>query len=169
MQEIKETGITSAHVFSLPRPEPTPDPHYYVFCTTAPSGERWRHNGEWSFILPIPPPDQLHLTPPAKVIHDLTQFEEHGAFRAGCSSLQHGICAVLEKNGCMSVLPLEAKPAGGIGGADLGLQQSGVGLCRSENSWENSIRFNDQGQLIAVDKKGKVVTIDFEESRGPEE
>lgn len=69
----------------------------------------------------------------------------------------------------MSVLPLEAKPAGGIGGADLGLQQSGVGLCRSENSWENSIRFNDQGQLIAVDKKGKVVTIDFEESRGPEE
>lgn len=151
--------MTSATIYR------SPSNKAYVLCTTAPSTERWHHDGEWSFILPI-------LEVPEKVsrseillssrVHSFNQLQDHRSLFAGCPSCQHHIFAVLENSGRLSVLRLERHDDGGIHSADSAeiLVHS---LCKQDRPMPDCLRFDPTGShLFAVDPKGKIIVTVFE-------
>ena len=74
------TGITSASTLK------GPSGAIYVACTTSPSSERYRNNGEWSFISLLSYRRGPDLRPPNAPFHNLEQFKEHRALTVGCVS-----------------------------------------------------------------------------------
>ncbi|KAL6718444.1 hypothetical protein ACLMJK_004534 [Lecanora helva] len=155
--ERHETGITSTSIYT------PPSQNAYILCTTAPSSERERNADEWSFIIPLPKINTPHtprLRPPSNTVYNFGQFAHHRALRAGAVSDTQNVFAVLEDNGRISILPLEAGENGGIRGKGnesavtvLETRLSGVGGC---------LRFTPDGErLVAADAKGKVVVTAF--------
>ena len=149
--------MTSATVYQ------SPSNQVYVLCTTAPSKERWHHDGEWSFILPIPVNASRAHTPSGSCIQNLEQFQDHGPLFAGCASSQHHVLAVLEKSGRLSVLRLDKHRDGGIHSPDQDAEILAHSLCKQDRPLTSCLRFDPSGSfLFAVDPKGKVVVTEFE-------
>ena len=159
--------MTSASIYK------SPSRRLYVLCSTAPSTERWRNKGEWSFIVPLPlpsqttPPTQI-TQPPKSTIHNFEQFEQHRALFGGCVSSRHNIFAVLEKTGRVSVLSLDAHEISGVHSAQDNAELLSTStltlLCEQKRSGTSRLRFEPEakgGRLIAVDVRGKVVVTEF--------
>ena len=156
-QETRETGVTSATVYQ------SPSKRHYVLCTTAPSTERWHHDGEWSFIILIPPNASRLNTDPGSRWHTFEQFKSHTSLVAGCPSSQHHLFAVLEDSGRLSVLRLDKHDHGGIHSRDQDAEILAHSLCKQDRPLTNCIRFDPSGsRLFAVDPKGKIVVTEFE-------
>ena len=156
-QETRETGVTSATVYQSPSKRP------YVLCTTAPSTERWHHDGEWPFILLIPPNVSRSNEHPDSRCHTFEQFKCHRPLFAGCPSSQHNLFAVLEDSGRLSVLRLDKHEDGGIHSPDEDAEILAHSLCKQERPLTDCLRFDPSGRfLFAVDPKGKIVVTEFE-------
>ncbi|KAF6233806.1 hypothetical protein HO173_008018 [Letharia columbiana] len=155
--ETRETGVTSATVYQ------SPSKRLYVLCTTAPSTERWHHEGEWSFILLIPPnTSRPHIHLDSKV-HTFEQLKSHRPLFAGRPSSQHHIFAVLEDSGRLSVLRLNRHDDGGIHSPDGDAEILAHSLCKQDRPLTDCLRFDPSGSfLFAVDPKGKIVVTEFE-------
>lgn len=154
--ETRETGVTSATVYQ------SPSNRLYVLCTTAPSTERWYHDGEWSYILLIPPnPSRSHLQP-SSIIYNLEQTKSHRPLFAGCPSSQHHVFAVLEDSGRLSVLRLDRRDGGGIHSPDEDAEILAHSLCKQDRPLTDCLRFDPSGScLFAVDPKGSIVVTEF--------
>ncbi|KAL2047571.1 hypothetical protein N7G274_000612 [Stereocaulon virgatum] len=165
--ETEETGITSISIYK------SPSQRFYILCTTAPSSERWRNKGEWSFIIPLPlrPPATLPtqlIHPTDNNIHNFEQFEKHRALLGGCVSIEHSVFAVLEKTGKISLLSLDPHSRGGVysaqDNAELLSTSASTSLCEQKRSGTSAMRFEPEaegGRLIAVDARGKIVVTKF--------
>ena len=158
-KERYETGITSTSAYISPSDKP------YILCTTAPSSERHKHKGEWSFIVPVPRPRvqiRPRLRPPSNVAYNFEQFKDHRALRGGAVSSKHNVFAVLEDNGRISVLPLVAGENGGI--SEPGKSRNKVTILdKAIGRVGGCLRFTPDGErLVAVDAEGKVVIAEFE-------
>lgn len=154
------TGVTSASIYR------SPTDRLYVFCTTAPSSVRSSHQGEWSFVVPLPNLNLPRIRPPNNnSIHNFEQFKFHCALRAGCVSSRHNIIAVLEETGKISILPLEAHEKAGIHGSDDdALAVLPEVLCKQDNPSPSCLHFDPTGErLFAIDPKGKIIIAEFEE------
>ena len=150
------TGITSASTFK------GPSGTIYVACTTSPSSERWRNDGEWSFIVPLPFTRGPRLRPPNPPCHDLEQFKKHHALTLGCVSTKHNVLAVLENLGKISILSLKSDEMGGICGEGDAERLSDA-LFKQEKPSTSCLQFDPDGErLFAIDPKGKIIITDFE-------
>ena len=150
------TGITSASTFT------GPSGAIYVACTTSPSSERWRNDGEWSFIVPLPFTRGPRLRPPNPPCHDLKQFGKHHALTLGCVSTKHNVLAVLERSGVISVLSLKSHETGGICGEGHAKRLSEA-LFKQEKPSTSCLHFDPDGErLFAIDPKGKIIITEFE-------
>ncbi len=148
------TGITSASTFK------GPSGTTYVACTTSPSSERYRNDGEWSFILPLSYTEGPRLRPPNPPCHDLGQFTH--ALTVGCVSKKHHVLAVLEDSGKISILSLMGHEEGGICGEG-DAERLSEALCKQEKPSTSCLRFDPDGErLFAVDPRGKIIITDFE-------
>ena len=156
-QETRERGITSASFYRAHSNRTC------VLCTTSPSTERWRNQGEWSFSLPV-----LNTTVPVlkcttKAIHNFEQFRKHRALVAGAVSSRHNVLAVLEETGKIYILRLDAHEDGGIHSPELDAGKLAVRLAKQETPSANCLRFDPDGErLFAVDIKGKIIIVEFE-------
>lgn len=147
--------MTSATIYQ------SPSDRLYVLCTTAPSSERYNHNGEWSFILPITGTSSRGDSHPASQVHDFEGLKYHRPLFAGCASSQHHVFAVLEDSGKLSILRLDKHNDGGIyspGKAEI-LEHS---LCKQDRPLTRCLRFDPSGSLFGIDRKGKIVVTEFE-------
>ena len=135
--------------------------------------ERWRNEGEWSFIIPFPhassntPPTQI-VRPLKTTIYNFKQFEKHRAIFGGCVSSGHNIFAVLEKTGRISVLSLDAHHNGGVHSAQEEAETlsttASTTLRGQRRSGASGMRFEPEaegGRLFAVDTRGKVIVTEF--------
>lgn len=150
--------MTSATVYQ------SPSKRAYVLCTTAPSTERWHHDGEWSFILLVPPnAPQPHVQNSG--IYSFEQLKSHSSLFAGCPSSQHHVFAILEGSGRLSVLRLDKHDDGGIHSPDEDVEILAHSLCRQDRPLTQCLRFDPSGScLFAVDAKGKIVVTQFEKA-----
>ena len=149
--------MTSARVYQ------SPSKRLYILCTTAPSTERWRHDGEWSFILLIPPNASKSYNHPDRVIHIFEQLKSHRPLLAGCPSSQHHVFAVLEDSGRLSVLRLDKHDDGGIHSPDEDAEVLAHSLCKQDRPLTDCLRFDPSGSwLFAVDPKGTIVVTEFD-------
>lgn len=152
LQETRETGVTSATVYH------SPSKRDYLLCTTAPSTERWHHDGEWSFILPVPPNTRSHS---GSTIHNFEQLKRP---LAGCPSSKHHVFAVLEDSGKLSILRLDKHDGGGIHSPDEDAETLKQSLCKQDRPLTDCLRFDPSGSfLFAVDPKGKIIVTEFGE------
>ena len=125
--------------------------------------ERWLHDGEWSFILPIPPNASQWENRPGSRIHSFEQLQGHRPLFAGCSSSQHHIFAFLEDSGRLSVLRLDRHDDGGIYSPDEHAEILAHSLCKQDRPLTDCLRFDPSGShLFAVDPKGEIIVIEFE-------
>lgn len=148
--------MTSAVVYQSPLGRP------YVLCTTAPSIDRYRHDGEWSYVLPIPSNLSQSLQHQSKA-HNFEQLKNHRPLFAGCSSSQHHIFAILENSGKISILNLANHDDGGIYSAD-DAEVLSHSLCKQDRPLTECLRFDPSGSfLYAVDPKGTIIITEFEE------
>ena len=141
----------------------------YILCTTAPSSERWYHDGEWSFILPFAENAYRSQIRPVNEVYNFEQFQAHGPLITGCPSSQHHVFAVLEDSGRLSILRLDKHSDGGIHGREdaEGCPEKAEilphSLCKQSRPSAGCLRFDPSGSyLFAVDPKGKVVVTEFE-------
>ena len=150
------TGITSASTFK------EPSGNTYVACTTSPSSERWRNDGEWSFIVPLPFTGGPRLRPTKPPCHDLEQFKKHRALTLGCVSKKHNVLAVLEDSGEISVLSLKSHEMGGICGEEGDAERLSQALCKQEKPSASCLQFDPDGErLFAIDPSGKIIITEF--------
>ena len=145
--------MTSATIYQ------SPSNRQYVLCTTAPSTERWRNEGEWSYIMLIPP----NASPRhGNTVHNFEQLKTHRSLLAGCPSSQHHAFAVLEDSGRLSVLRLDKHDDGGIHSPDEDTEILQHSLCKQDRPLTQCLRFDPSGSfLYAVDAKGKIVVTEF--------
>lgn len=124
--------------------------------------ERCRHDGEWSFILPINENVSRSQISPGSRVHNFEKLKNHRALLAGCPSSQHHIFAVLEISGRLSVLRLNMHKDGGIYSkyeAEILVHS----LCKQDRPLPDCLRFDSTGsRFIAVDPRGKVIVTEFE-------
>lgn len=150
------TGITSATTFK------GPSGTIYVACTTSPSSERYRNDGEWPFISPLSHARGPELRPPNPPFHNLEQFKEHHALTVGCVTRKHDVLAVLEDSGEISILSLKNHEKGGICGEG-NAERLSEALYKHEKPSTSCLRFDPAGErLFAIDTKGKIIMTDFE-------
>ena len=150
--------MTSATIYRSPSNRP------YVLCTTAPSSERWLHDGEWSFILPVHEDTSRSSIHPVGIVHNFEQFKYHRPLFAGCASSRHHLFAVLEKSGKLSVLGLDKHDDGGIHGQEEAeiLPHS---LCKQDRPLTDCLRFDTSGSyLMGIDPKGTIIVTEFREA-----
>ena len=156
-QETGETGVTSATVYQ------SPTARIYVLCTTAPSTERYRHDGEWSFILLIPPNAFRQPPHPSTRLHTFEQLDCHRPLYVGCSSSQHHVFAILENSGRLSFLRLNKHKDGAIHSREKNAEKLLHSLCKQDRPLTDCLRFDPSGDcLFAVDPKGKIIVTEFE-------
>ena len=150
--------MTSARVYH------SPSKRLYLLCTTAPSTERWHHDGEWSFILPIlPNTPQSHIQS-GSTIHDFQQLKRHRPLFAGYPSSKHHVFAVLEDSGRLSILRLDKHDGGGIHSPDENSEILKHCLCKQDRPLTDCLRFDPSGSfLFAVDRNGKIIVTEFGE------
>lgn len=148
--------MTSATVYQ------SPSNRHYVLCTTAPSTERWHHDGEFSFILLIPSnPSQSHSLQ-SKRMYNLEQTKSHRPLFAGCPSNKHHVFAILEDSGRISVLRLDKHDDGGIHSSDEDAEILPHFLCKQDRPLTDCLRFDPSGSaLFAVDPKGKIIVTEL--------
>ena len=152
-----ETGVTSVSLYT------SPSQRSYVLCTTAPSTERWRNQGEWPFSLPLPDHFAPNSRPPEDAIHNFEQFKGLAALRTGTASGRHHIFAVLDEAGRLSLLPLAANGIGGVEGCESGAVTLVEKLEKQQRVLGCCLRFDEKGErLFAVDIRGRVVVVEFE-------
>ncbi len=150
--------MTSATIYQ------SPANRLYVLCTSAPSSERWRHQGEWSFILPIARDSSRSHIHQGSNSHDFEQLEGHDPLLAGCSSTQHHIFTILETSGRLSTLPLDKHEDGGIYSPE-DAEILPHSLCKQDRPLMDCLRFDPTGScLFAVDPEGKIVVTEFEKT-----
>lgn len=133
----------------------------YIFCTTSASTERFRSEGEWSFVSPVPLPGN-QLSPNA--IHDLTTLQDHRQLVASTASSVANKFAVLTKAGKILVLALDAHEEGGIDSLQDEIDIVPASLCslKSSRATPTCIRFDPAGtKLYAVDPEGKLIVVTF--------
>ena len=160
LQETRMTGITSATTFK------GPSGTTYVACTTSPSSERYRNNGEWPFISPLSYARGPELRPPNPPFHSLEQFTHH-ALTVGCVSRKHDVLAVLEDSGRISILSLKSHEKEGICG-EVDAASLSQSLHKQEKPSTSCLRFDLAGErLWAVDPRGKIVWTGFEKRKLP--
>ena len=150
--------MTSATVYH------SPSKRLYLLCTTAPSTERWHHDGEWSFILLIPPNASRSHIHPGSTTHNFEQLKHHRPLFAGCPSSKHHVFAVLEDSGRISILRLDKHDGGGIYSPDEHAEILAHSLCKQDRPLTDCLRFDPSSSfLFAVDPKGKIVVTEFGE------
>ncbi|KAI9751514.1 MAG: hypothetical protein M1815_001085 [Lichina confinis] len=98
-------GMTSAAMFSTPSQKP------YILCTTSPSTERSRNDGEWSFISAVA--DSPALVP-KKLTHSLYALQRDQEMTAGAASPRGDAIALLDKDGFLTLFPLAAEQDRGL-------------------------------------------------------
>ncbi|KAL8888602.1 MAG: hypothetical protein Q9215_003992 [Flavoplaca cf. flavocitrina] len=154
-QETDSDGLTSIAMYKSPSQQP------YIFCTTSASTERFRSEGEWSFISPVPfPGDQV----PPNAVHDLTTLQDHRQIVACTVSSVANKFAVLTKAGKILVLALDAHEEGGIDSLQEDPDILPGSLCslRSSRATPTCLRFDPAGtKLYAVDPEGKLLVVTF--------
>ena len=145
-------GMTSAAMFSTPSQKP------YILCTTSPSTERSRNDGEWSFISAVA--DSTALVP-KKLTHSLYALQRDQEMTAGAASPRGDAIALLDKDGFLTLFPLAAEQ-------DRGLHSEGKPIVLKERlstqigSSATCLRFHvlpatDELWLYALDCEGKLV------------
>ncbi|KAL8984109.1 MAG: hypothetical protein Q9205_001847 [Flavoplaca limonia] len=155
VMETDSDGLTSIAMYKSPSQQP------YIFCTTSASTERFRSEGEWSFISPVPfPGDQV----PPNAVHDLTTLQDHRQIVACTVSSVANKFAVLTKAGKILVLALDAHEEGGIDSLQEDPDILPGSLCslRSSRATPTCLRFDPAGtKLYAVDPEGKLLVVTF--------
>ncbi|KAL8896075.1 MAG: hypothetical protein Q9192_003280 [Flavoplaca navasiana] len=153
--ETDSDGLTSIAVYKSPSEQP------YIFCTTSASTERFRSEGEWSFISPVPfPGGQV----PPNAVHDLITLQDHRQIVASTVSSVANKFAVLTKAGKIIVLALDAHEEGGIDSLQDEPDILSRSLCslRSSRATPTCLRFDPAGtNLYAVDPEGKLLVVTF--------
>ena len=139
----------------------SPSQQPYIFGTTSASTERFRSEGEWSFISPVPfPGDQV----PPNAVHDLTTLQNHRQIVACAVSSVANKFAVLTKAGKIIVLALDAHEEGGIDSLQDEPDILPGSLCslKSSRATPTCLRFDPTGtKLYAVDPEGKLLVVTF--------
>ncbi|KAL9023717.1 MAG: hypothetical protein Q9180_008130 [Flavoplaca navasiana] len=153
--ETDSDGLTSIAMYKSPSQQP------YIFCTTSASTERFRSEGEWSFISPVPfPGGQV----PPNAVHDLTTLQDHRQIVASTVSSVANKFAVLTKAGKILVLAVDAHEEGGIDSLQDEPDILPGSLCplRSSRATPTCLRFDPAGtKLYAVDPEGKLLVVTF--------
>ena len=158
MPEMNARGATSATLFHTVSGNP------YVLCTTSPSRERSKNNGEWSFVSPVGAgpakvPPQLH--------HNLWRLRKAGAIIAGAVSPDGSIIALLEETGNILLMSLVAQEGGGLSALEpITLDAT---LKRQTSASPTALRFCEVERrlcLLAVDPEGTVIRLDFQDQTG---
>ncbi|KAI9800304.1 MAG: hypothetical protein M1833_003418 [Piccolia ochrophora] len=104
-KETKARGITSAVLFHSPSKKP------YVLCTTSPSSERSKFEGEWPFLSPVG--GSPAIVPPS-LEHSLCHLKRPSAVLAGAATVQGDLIALLEEDGTLKLFSLAASSTGGL-------------------------------------------------------
>ncbi|KAL8876220.1 MAG: hypothetical protein Q9198_005547 [Flavoplaca austrocitrina] len=155
--ETDSDGLTSIAMYK----SPSQSQQSYIFCTTSASTERFRSEGEWSFISPVPFPG--HQVPP-NAVHDLTTLQDHRQIVACAVSSVANKFAVLTKAGKIIVLALNAHEEGGIDSLQDEPDILPGSLCslRSSRATPTCLRFDPTGtKLYVVDPEGKLLVVRF--------
>ena len=149
--------MTSATIYQ------SPSNQLNVLCTSAPSTERFLHQGEWSFSLLIPSNAFQPQAYVSSMSHDFDQLKDHKPLFVGCCSNKHHIFAVLEASGRLSILRLDNHKDGGIysrSGDEAEILKHS--LCKLDRPLTDCLRFDSSGSMLfAVDPKGKIVVTEF--------
>ncbi|MCJ1389386.1 hypothetical protein MMC18_002243 [Xylographa bjoerkii] len=158
MPEMNARGATSATLFQTVSLKP------YVLCTTSPSRERSKNNGEWSFVSPVGAgPAKV----PSQLDHNLWRLRRARAIIAGAASPDGSVIALLEETGKILLMPLEAPEGGGLSSLDpITLD---VSLKSQRTASPTALRFCKVGGqlcLIAVDPAGTVIRVPFPNQTG---
>ena len=151
-QELDAFGVTSATIFHSPMKHP------YVLCTTAPSSERGKHGGEWTYISAI---GDGPATVPECLEDNLSHLAKHGAIMAGAVSELGNVVGLLKKSGRLLIVPLN-RASGGYGVRGDGTIKVKDKLYAQTLSQVDPtcLRFHVEDgvqHLVAVDIEGKVV------------
>ena len=153
MPDMNARGATSATLFQRASLNP------YVLCTTSPSNERSKNNGEWSYISPVGAgPAKV----PPQLDHNLWRLRKAKAIIAGAASPDGTIIALLEETGRILLMPLVAQDGGGLSSLDpISLDKK---LKSQKSASPTAMRFCEVDRslcLVAVDPKGTVVRQHF--------
>ncbi|MCJ1379436.1 hypothetical protein MMC17_002537 [Xylographa soralifera] len=155
MPEMNARGATSATLFQTVSSNP------YVLCTTSPSRERSKNNGEWSFVSPVGAgPAKV----PPQLDHNLWRLRKAKAIIAGAASPDGSIIALLEETGNILLMSLVAQDGGGLSSLDpITLD---VSLKSQKSASPTALRFCEVDRrlcLIAVDPEGTVIRLYFQD------
>ena len=156
--EMNARGATSATLFQTVSGNP------YVLCTTSPSRERSKNNGEWSFVSAVGAgPARV----PPQLEHNLWRLRKAKAIIAGAASPDGSVIALLEETGRILLMPLVAQEGGGLSSLDpITLD---VPLKSQKSASPTALRFCEVERrlcLLAVDPEGTVVRLHFENQTG---
>jgi hypothetical protein len=178
-QETNARGVTSAHLFY------SPSYHPYILSTTSPSNERYRNDGEWTYISPVSDDPSVD---PKELSQDLWLLDD-GAVLTGAATASGDVVALLKETGELLLFPLTPRKGGGLalanfqgpmkpnkkrGGLALPNLQEPIKLDRKLSKQQKasmtSLCFcskgtNRQLHLYAIDTKGTVVRTSFNQEQ----
>ena len=156
MPEMNAQGVTSASLFQTASLKP------YILCTTSPSTERSRNDGEWSYVSPIGPGP---IKVPPQLDHNLWRLGKAKAIIAGATSLDGTVIALLEETGRILLMSLVAEDGGGLSSQDpICLDKQ---LKSRKKVSPTALRFCEVDRrlcLVAVDPQGIVIRQYFQDS-----
>jgi hypothetical protein len=178
-QETNARGVTSAHLFY------SPSSHPYILSTTSPSNERYRNDGEWTYISPV---SDTPSVDPKELSQDLWLLDD-GAVLAGAAAANGDVVALLKETGELLLFPLTPRKGGGLALANFqgpmkpkkksgrlalpNLQEPielDRKLSKQQKASMTSLRFcskgtNRQLHLYAIDTKGTAVWTSFNQEQ----
>ncbi|MCJ1398285.1 hypothetical protein MMC11_001482 [Xylographa trunciseda] len=155
--EMRARGVTSATLFETALSNP------YVLCTTSPSRERARNNGEWSYVSAV---GDGPVRVPPQLDHDLWRLEKAKAIIAGAVSPDGTVIALLEETGKILLMPLVAEDGGGLSSLDPITVDTR--LHAQSSASPTALRFcqlDGHLCLVAVDPQGTVLRLTFQDTR----
>ncbi|MCJ1283639.1 hypothetical protein MMC26_002970 [Xylographa opegraphella] len=158
MPEMNARGATSAMLFQTVAANP------YVLCTTSPSRERSKNNGEWSFVSAVGAGPALV---PPQLDHHLWRLRKAKAILAGAASPDGSVIALLEESGNVLLMPLVAQDGGGLASLDPITLDSKLKSQKSASP--TALRFCIRERrlcLLAVDPDGTVIKLLFQDAAG---
>ena len=139
----------------------------YILCTASPSTERLSHPDEISFLAPAST-DLLDVR--CEAFHSLAEIQKTNFHHIMDGTVANGghALALVSREGHLCVVQLEAHPEGGLMTFADGVVVCGaksknkLRLHNLETEFEGAVRFSaDDSRLIAVDKHGGLIIVDF--------